>query len=108
MEIADIGRFPTAESLANYLGLTPSEYSSGDMVHRGHVRKCGPASLRAWMVQCAWVAVHGGKDKALLECFERLAPRVGKKRAIVAVARRLALRVRARWMEAEQALAQAA
>ena len=108
LEIGDIHRFGRAEALPNYLGLTPHEYSSGELVHRGHLRKCGPGSLRAWLIQCAWVAVRPGGDPALRECFERLAPRLGTKRAIVAVARRLALRLRARWLAAASEVAHAA
>lgn len=99
LEVGEIERFARAQSLANYLGLTPSEYSSGDMVHRGRTRRCGPGTVRGWLVQCAWAAIRGGKDPALSECFERLAGRVGRKRAIIAVARRLALRLRARWLK---------
>jgi transposase len=109
LELGDVHRFATADSLPNYLGLTPREYSSGDMVHRGPVRKCGPGSVRAWLVQCAWVAVRSGHDLALVECFEQLELRAGRKKAIVAVARKLALRLRARWLEFErQTSAQAA
>jgi transposase len=103
LEIGAIQRFPTADSLPNYLGLTPREYSSGTLVHRGPVRKCGPGALRAWLVQCAWVAVHRRKDQPLVDCFERLEPGAGAKKAIVAVARKLALRLRARWRECEAA-----
>jgi transposase len=101
LEIGKIHRFPTADSLPNYLGLTPREYSSGELVHRGPVRKCGPGALRAWLVQCAWVAVHRRTDQALADCFDRLEVRVGRKKAIVAVARKLALRLRARWLAFE-------
>jgi transposase len=102
LEIGAIHRFATADSLPNYLGLTPREYSSGELVHRGPIRKCGPGSLRAWLVQCAWVAVRYRKDAVLVSCFERVAVRAGRKKAIVAVARKLALRLRARWLEYEQ------
>ena len=108
LEVGDIHRFATADSLPNYLGLAPKEYSSGDMVHRGRIRKCGPGSLRAWLVQCAWAAVRADKDGPLVECFKRLEPRVGRKRAIVAVARKLALRLRARWLAFEEEVQQAA
>lgn len=109
LELGDVHRFATADSLPNYLGLTPQEYSSGEMVHRGPVRKCGPGSLRAWLVQCAWAAVRSGQDPALVDCFDRLEPRAGRKKAIVAVARKLALRLRARWLEFEhKTIAQAA
>jgi hypothetical protein len=45
------------------------------------------------LVQAAWKAV--GKDRALREFFERIAARRGKKRAIVAVARKLIGKIRA-------------
>lgn len=109
LELGQMTRFPTAGSIVNYLGLTPSQYSSGDMDHRGHLLKCGPGYLRAWVLQCAWASIRGTHaDPGLQQCFEQLRPRVGKKRAIVAVARRLALRLRARWREAVQLPAPAA
>lgn len=103
LELGDIRRFATADSIVNYLGLTPSQYSSGELDQRGHILKCGPGALRAWVLQCAWASLRGEHaDAGLKRCFQRLAPRAGKKRAIVAVARRLVLRLRARWLEALQ------
>ena len=99
LELGDITAFRTAESFPNYLGLTPNEHSSGDRTQRGSIVKCGPRHVRGWLVQCAWIAVRTGSDPALQACYERLAPHTGTKRAIIAVARRLALRVRARWLE---------
>jgi transposase len=99
LELGDIRRFPTAGSFPRYLGLTPSEYSTGLTERRGHLTKCGPRFIRAWLIQCAWVSVRPGCDAELRAGFERLAPTIGKKRAIVAVARRLAVRHRARWLE---------
>jgi transposase len=98
LEIGDIGRFATTDSFPYYLGLTPSQYSSGELDHRGHILKWGPAELRALLLQCAWSAVRAGRDAELKERFERLHPRLGRKRAIVAVARQLAIRLRRRWM----------
>jgi transposase len=101
LELGNIRRFRTAGSFVNYLGLVPSEYSSGDTVQRGHLVKCGPGYVRAWLVQCAWVSIRGvHPDPALRDGFHRLRPRLGEKRAIIAVTRRLALRLRARWLEA--------
>jgi len=97
LELGDIARFPTTDSFPHYLGLTPSQYSSGELDHRGHTLKCGPGFLRAMLLQCAWSAVRRGTDTALKERFELLAPRIGRKRAIVAVARKLAIKVRRRW-----------
>ena len=101
LELGDIDRFPTTGSLPHYLGLTPSEYSSGvDINYRGHIMKCGPGMLRATVLQCAWAAVRRGVDQDLVHVFERLAPRIGRKRAIVAVARRMAIKLRRLWLTA--------
>jgi len=99
LELGNIDRFPTTDSLPHYLGLTPSQYGSGELDHRGHILKHGPACLRAILLQCAWAAVRQGCDTELLVVFERLAPRVGRKRAIVAVARRLAIKLRKLWLQ---------
>ena len=57
LEIGNVHRFATADSIGHYLGLTPSEYSSGDTVHPGRILKCGPGQLRAAMLQCGWASV---------------------------------------------------
>lgn len=100
LELGDMSRFRTTDSLPRYLGLTPSEYSSGELEHRGHIMKCGPAVLRGMLIECAWAAVRKGGDEQLSARFERLAPRIGRKRAIVAVARCLAINLRRRWRSA--------
>ena len=45
LELGDIQRFPNADSLPNFLGLAPSEYSTGETVRRGHIRRCGPKQI---------------------------------------------------------------
>lgn len=97
LELGSLDRFASGAALAHYLGLTPSQYSSGELDHRGHILKCGPAPLRGLLLQCAWAAVHPGRDAALRAVFDRLAPRRGRKRAIVAVARRMAVQLHRRW-----------
>ena len=97
LELGDITRVGSADALANFLGLTPSEYSTGEAApHRGPIRKCGPAGVRAALVECAWASLRS--EATLRGTFERLKVRAGSKRAIVAVARRLAIRLRARWL----------
>lgn len=99
LELIDITRFARGKALVRYLGLAPSEYSSGEMVRRGHILKCGPGVLRALLVECAWRsvrAVHG--DPELHTFYERLRSKgLQPKQAIVAVTRRLALRLHQRW-----------
>ena len=97
LELGDIDRFRTTDALPHYLGLTPSQYSSGELDHRGHTLKCGPGLLRALLLQCAWSAVRHGGDPDSRNASPGWLPVIGRKRAIVAVARKLAIKLRRRW-----------
>lgn len=55
-EIGDLRRFPTAGKFMSYLGLTPSEHSSGDRVKRGAITKAGNGQARRVLVEAAWCA----------------------------------------------------
>jgi transposase len=57
-EVGDWRRFPTASAFMGFTGLTPSEYSSGNTVHRGHITKAGNAHLRTQLVESAWQYQH--------------------------------------------------
>lgn len=92
VEIGDIKRFSSAEKFASYLGLTPSEYSSGEQIHRGSLTGMGHSSLRALLVQTAWRSIK--KDPVLLMKFQRLCGGKSKCRAIIPVAKSLANRLR--------------
>ena len=92
-ELGDLRQFENERQLFSYTGLTPSEYSSGDTICKGHITHQGNSWVRHLLNQAAWRAIE--KDRELREFFERLYPRTGKKRAIVAVARKLIGRIRA-------------
>jgi transposase len=98
LELQDVARFRQADQLAAYVGLTPSQYSSADKIRMGRITKAGKHSLRALLVQAAWQLIR--KDRAMKEKYERIKIRSGGKRAIVAVARTLLLRVRRIWLDA--------
>jgi len=53
-ELGDIQRFKSPRMLMAYLGLTPSEYSSGDRVKRGSITKAGNSHVRRVLVEAAW------------------------------------------------------
>jgi transposase len=53
-EIGDFQRFPTASHLMAYVGLVPSEYSSGDRRRRGQITKTGNRMVRRALVEAAW------------------------------------------------------
>src|SRR5262247_1447598 len=92
-ELGDMSRFTNERALFSYTGLTPSEYSSGAAMRRGHISHQGSSRVRHLLVETAWRALP--RDKVLQESFDRVAATRGKKRAIVAIARRLTGRIRA-------------
>jgi len=53
-EISDLRRFPHPRELMGYLGLVPSEYSSGDSTQRGQLTKTGNTRVRRILVEAAW------------------------------------------------------
>jgi len=53
-EIGDLGRFDHPRKLMGYLGLVPSEHSSGDKVCRGSITKTGNAHARKVLTEAAW------------------------------------------------------
>lgn len=57
-EIGDFRRFGHPRELASYLGITPSEFSSGDQQHRGHITKAGNRHARRLLIECAWHYRH--------------------------------------------------
>jgi transposase len=63
-EIGDFRRFSHPRELMSYLGLTPSEYSSGEGQHRGHITKCGNRQARRLLVEAAWHYQHSPRLSA--------------------------------------------
>jgi transposase len=65
-EIGDLSRFQTPRELMGYLGLVPSEQSTGDTIKRGPITKTGNRRARRVLVESAWSYRHPprvGKDK---------------------------------------------
>lgn len=92
LELGPVERFTRADALAAYVGLTPSQYSSGDRIRMGRITGMGNHYLRSLLIEAAWIAVR--RDPHLRTVYDRLKQRAGGKCAIVAVARRLLLAVR--------------
>ncbi|MGH9096945.1 MAG: IS110 family transposase, partial [Acidimicrobiales bacterium] len=57
-EVCDWRRFGRAASFMGFVGLVPTEYSSGSSSHKGHITKTGNAHLRAQLVESAWTYQH--------------------------------------------------
>jgi transposase len=88
-------RFGSGKPIASYLGLVPSEESSGDRRRLGHITKQGNSLLRFLLVEAAQVTVRS--DPEWRGKFFHLAMRRGRKIAKVAMARRLAVRLYWMW-----------
>ncbi len=89
LEVYRPHEFSTAEKLASHLGLTQCEYSSGGKVRRGHITHWGPSHLRRLLVEAAWIWVS--KDENARQRYASIRFGKERKRAIVAMARRLAI-----------------
>ena len=82
-------RFHCGKQIASYVGLVPSEESSGDRRRLGHISKQGSALLRFLLVEAAQVTVRSQSEWR--SKFFHLAMRRGRKIAKVAMARKLAV-----------------
>lgn len=87
-EIGDVSRFADGTKLASYLGLVPRVYRSGKTNRHGRITKVGNPYARWCLVQAAHRVARS--DEPFKTTYRKLSERRGKKKAIVAVARKLA------------------
>jgi len=83
----DMTCFPSAKHLASWAGVAPGNKQSGGKRLKAHTNK-GNTHLRAVLAEVVWVISHT-RDNYLSAQYHRLAHRLGKKRAIVAVSHSL-------------------
>jgi transposase len=89
-EVGDINRFPSAKHLVAYAGLVPSTHSSGGTTYQGRITKTGSKILRWALVEAAHRTVNSSTcSPRLRKWFNQVCHRGGKKKAIVALARKL-------------------
>src|SRR5438093_4718783 len=93
--IGDWRELKNIRQLAGFLGLVPTEHSTGERTDRGSITHTGDERLRSKMIQASWSAIR--QDGELREFFRsvcRKHPReVASRVAIVAVARKLSVRI---------------
>lgn len=105
LTLEDPGRFPRSRAVGCYVGLRPRQADSGDQKPQLHITKAGDEALRSLLV-CAAQYILGphGPDSDLRRWGLALAERGGKaakKRAVVAVARKLAVLLHRLWETGE-------
>lgn len=91
-ELGTLSQFSSNKRAYSYVGLTPSESSSGEKRRQGGISHCGRPRLRHLLIEVAWR--YTAKDAEINAKFCELSYRRGKKRAIVAIARILVGRLR--------------
>jgi transposase len=75
-EIGDLKRFASAPQLMAYLGVVPSEHSSGGTKSRGGITKTGNGHVRRVLVEAAWTYRHPARKTAVLQRRAERAPEV--------------------------------
>lgn len=105
LTLEDPYRFPNSRVVGCYLGLRPRQNQSGESHPQLGISKSGNATLRRLLVQCAhYILGPFGSDSSLRRWGLELARRGGKnakKRAVVAVARKLAVLLHHLWLSGE-------
>lgn len=99
--IGDWRELHNVRQLAGFLGVVPTEHSTGDAIARGSITHTGDGRLRSKLIQSAWSAIR--QDGELREFYRSVCqthPRDRASRvAIVAVARKLTTRISAVLMQ---------
>lgn len=94
-EIVDIKRFSNFEKFNSFIGFYPSQFSSGESIHHGNIIGRQHKRLRRLIIEAAWTAVR--IDPAMTLAYNEFQQKVGGKRAIIKVARKMLSRIRFVW-----------
>jgi transposase len=98
--IDDPTRFRKASSVGAYFGLTPRRYQSGEIDRPGRVSKAGDSMVRRCLFEAAMVLLTRVSGWSPLKAWgTRLIKRIGLRRALVAVARKLAVILHCIWVD---------
>jgi transposase len=93
-------RFVHSRAVGAHVGLTPKRYQSGEVDYDGRISKCGDAMLRTMLYEAAQSLLTNSRKWSWLKSWGmRVAQRRGMRRAIVAVARRLAVILHRMWVD---------
>lgn len=97
--IDDPGRFRRSKTLGAYLGLTPKKYQSGETDVTGGISRVGDGTVRTALYEAALsMLTRSAKHSALKNWAMAVAKRRGVKRAVVALARKLATVLHRMWV----------
>lgn len=112
--IDEAKRFARSSSVGAYFGLTPKRYQSGEVDISGRISKCGDNMMRSYLFEAALTLMTRVKKWSSLKAWAmQIAKRKGMKKAVVALARKLAVLMHAMlrdgtefcWSTKEEAMA---
>jgi transposase len=93
-------RFRNSKAVGAVLGLTPCKYQSGESDHTGAISKCGDEMMRVMLYEAAQILLMRSTKWSWLKAWAmQIARRRGVKKAIVALARRLAVVMHRIWVD---------
>jgi transposase len=97
VEVGDFARFARPELLSSYLGLVPSEYSTGGTRRQGPITKSGSGHARRLLVEAAWHYRHPPRLGSTL-----VRRQDGREQAVIAIAWKAQQRLHRVWRRLEQ------
>ena len=92
-------RFRNSKAVGAVFGLTPSKYQSGEIDRTGGISGCGDEMMRVMLYEAAQSMLHSKRWSWLKAWAMQIARRRGMKKAIVALARRLAVVMHRIWID---------
>jgi transposase len=101
LTIDDPGRFRDSRDVASFFGLRPSMRESASVTHFGRITREGDPEMRRLLVQAAHACLLTKADSELKRWALALAERRGKGKAVVALARKLAVLMHRLWVTGE-------
>jgi transposase len=101
LTIEDPSRFESSRDVGPYLGLVPRLRQSADTEWRGGCTKKGDERLRRLLVQAALALLRTKRESALKQWALRVIARRGRKKGVVALARKLAIVMHRLWVSGE-------
>lgn len=90
-EIGSIHRFPSFYKFNSFIGLCPTEFSSGETERKGRITSRHHAQLRSLIIEMSWTAIR--LDPAINLVYHEYKKRMTAKRAVIRVARKMLSRI---------------
>ena len=98
--VDDPARFRRSRTVAAHFGLTPRRFQSGELDIEGHISRCGDADVRSALYTAANAMMTRSSRYSSLKAWGRqLAKKRGHRRAVIAVARKLAVILHRMWID---------